>query len=269
MTLDRFRSLFGSSGKVLIGVVHLPALPGYPQSPGLERVVEKALSDLSALEAGGIAGVLVENEEDRPHRVDAAPETLAAMTRVARELVVARKERTTRIGVEILLNDPEASLAAAKMADASFIRTDYFVDPMERPEHGGAMRIDPDALLAYRKRIGAEDVLLLADVQVKYARMLVDRTIRESARLAGEKGADAIVVTGSVTGEAPEPADVEAAKDGADGLPVLVGSGIDTKNAHALLSVADGAIVGTSLKTGSDVDRAKVEELVRELRRPR
>jgi uncharacterized protein len=267
MTLDRFRSLFGSSGKVLIGVVHLPALPGYSQSPGLDRVVEKALSDLAALESGPVDGVLVENEEDRPHRVEAAPETIAAMTRVARELVLARTEPTTQVGVEILLNDPEASLAVAQMSGARFVRTDYFVDPMERPEHGGAMRIDPDAVLHYRGQIGAQDVLLLADVQVKYARMLVDRSLSESARLARDKGADAIVVTGSVTGEAPSLRDLEEAKRGANELPVLVGSGLDATNARSLFTVADGAIVGTSLKTGSDIDPVKVRELLRELGR--
>lgn len=267
MTAERFRSLFHSPEKVLIGVVHLPPLPGYRQSPGLERVVEKALSDLFALEAGPVDGVLVENEEDRPHRVEAARETLAAMTRIARELVLARRRETTRIGVEILLNDPEASLAAAKMAGASFIRTDYFVDAMERPEHGGAMRIDPDEVLAYRRRIGADDVLLLADVQVKYARMLVERALSESARLAREKGADAIVVTGSVTGEPPSVTDLEEAKRGAERVPVLVGSGLDEENACSLLSVADGAIVGTSLKTGSDVDSAKVKALLRAVAR--
>jgi len=233
----------------------------------MERVVEKALADLAALESAPIDGVLVENEEDRPHRVEAARETLAAMTRVARELVVARQNSATRIGVEILLNDPEASLAAAKMSGASFIRTDYFVDPMERPEHGGEMRIDPDGLLAYRRRIGADDVLVLADLQVKYANMLVERPLSESARLAREKGADAVVVTGSVTGEPPAMNDIEEAKRGANELPVLVGSGLALSNARALVAAADGAIVGTSLKTGDDIDPRKVRALLKELGR--
>ena len=195
--MERFRRLFPAS-KVTIGVIHLPPLPGYRESPGIEAVVEKALSDLGALESGPVDGVLVENEEDRPHRVEAAHETIAAMTRVTRELVLAATRAV--VGVEILLNDPEASLAVASACSARFIRTDYFVDPMERPEHGGRMRINPGALMAYRKKIAAENVLVLADVQVKYARMLVDRSLSESARLAREAGADAIIVTGATTG---------------------------------------------------------------------
>ncbi|MGB5432477.1 MAG: BtpA/SgcQ family protein, partial [Acidimicrobiia bacterium] len=82
-----FRQLF-TSPKPIIGVIHLPALPGYPDSPGLDAVLDKAVNDLSALERGGVDGVLVENFADRPFRLKARPETVAAMTRVVRELVL-------------------------------------------------------------------------------------------------------------------------------------------------------------------------------------
>jgi hypothetical protein len=95
--------------------------------------------------------------------------------------------------------------------------------------------------------------------------MLVERSLSESARLAREKGADAIVVTGTVTGEPPALADLEEAKRGALDVPVLVGSGFDAENAEALLSIADGAIVGTSLKRGNSVDPEKVKELLRRI----
>jgi membrane complex biogenesis BtpA family protein len=259
--MTRFERLFGTK-KALIGVIHLPPLPGYPASPGIESVVAKALRDLEALEAGPVDGVLVENEEDRPHRVEAGRETIAAMTRVARELLQAA--RKTKIGVEILLNDPEASLAAAAMSGASFIRTDYFVDPMERPEYGGPMRFDPEGLLRYRRSLGAEHVLVIADLQVKYARMLVERSLEESARLARVAGADALVVTGTRTGEPPSLEEIENARRGAGEIPLLVGSGLSPGNAAALLRVADGAIVGTSLKRDQEIDAGRVRELLRE-----
>ena len=255
--------MFGTQ-KPVIGVIHLPPLPGYENSPGIDAVVEKALTDLHALESGPVDGVLVENENDKPHRLASASETTAAMTRVTRELVNAA--RSCSIGVEILLNDPEASLAVALAAGALFIRTDYFVDPMERPEHGGAMRIDPDGLIAYRRRIGAEEILILADIHVKYARMLEERTLSGSAELARRHGADAIVVTGAVTGEPPRVEEIEEAKSGASDVPVLIGSGLDPSNARALLSASDGAIIGTSLKTGDHIDAAKVRKLLDERR---
>jgi len=257
--MTRFHDLFPAP-KPIIGVIHLPALPGYPQSKGIDHAVEKALADLAALEAGGADGVLVENEHDRPHTVLSAPETTACMTRVTREVVAAA--RRCVIGIEILLNDPAASLAVARASGAKFIRTDYFVDPMERPEHGGAMHIDPEGVMAYRSRIGAEDVLVLADIQVKYAHMLVPRGLDGSARLAREHRADAAIVSGNATAEPPTAAEVALAKRGAGALPILIGSGIDVGNAAALLSVADGAIVGTSLKQGDYIAAEKVERLV-------
>ena len=133
------------------------------------------------------------------------------MTAVTRELV--GRGASLPVGIEILLNDPEASLAVALAAGAGFIRTDYFVDEMSRPEHG-AMRIAPEEVIAYRAGIGAEHVLVLADIQVKYAQMLAPRTLAESARRAREHRADAIVVTGTRTGEPPSPDEVLAARDG-------------------------------------------------------
>ena len=262
--MSRFRALFGE-GKPIIGVIHLPALPGCAGSPGLDAVLERAARDVAALERGGAQAILVENDDDAPKRVEAGAETIAIMTRVTREAV--RAAHGAVVGIEILLNDPMASLAVAKAAGARFIRTDYFVDPMARPEYGGAMAIDPDRLLAYRQTIAADDVLILADIQVKYATMTVARGLTESAGLAARHRADGIVVTGRVTGEAPPARDIAEAKAGAGSVPVVVGSGLDADNAAALLAVADGAIVGTSLKQGDGIAAGRVTTLVAAARR--
>ncbi len=83
-----FRERFPAA-KPLIGVIHLPPLPGYPGSPGLAAVVAHALAELAVYRVGELDGVLVENELDRPHRVEAGRETIAVMTAVTRELVAA------------------------------------------------------------------------------------------------------------------------------------------------------------------------------------
>ena len=249
-----FRERFPAA-RPLIGVIHLPPLPGYAESPGLAAVVAHALAELATYRVGGLDGVLVENENDRPHRVEAGRETIAVMTAVTRALVAAANRLP--IGIEILLNDPEASLAVAHASGADFIRSDYFADEMSRPVHG-AMRIAPQQVIAFRARIGAERVLVLADIQVKYAQMLTPRSLAESARAAREAGADAIVVTGTRTGEPPSPHDVLAAREGSGDCPVLVGSGLAAGNARALLEVADGAIVGTSLMHGGKATAAQV-----------
>jgi membrane complex biogenesis BtpA family protein len=253
-----FRERFPAA-KPLIGVIHLPPLPGYAGSPGVAAVLAHALAELATYRVGGLDGVLVENENDLPHRADAARETIAVMTAVTRELVKAA--RPLPVGIEILLNDPEASLAVALAAGADFIRTDYFVDEMSRPEHG-VMRIAPEAVMTYRASIGAEHVLVLADIQVKYAQMLAPQALADSARQAREARADAIVVTGTRTGEPPAAKEVLAARAGAGACPVLVGSGLAPGNARDLLAVAAGAIVGTSLMSEGRSTPQQVRALV-------
>jgi hypothetical protein len=150
------------------------------------------------------------------------------------------------------------------MAGARFIRTDYFVDDMSRPEYGD-FDIDPDGLLAYRESIGAEKILILADIQVKYAKMKVPRPLGESAKLAFQKGADALVVTGNASGDAPGVTDLQAAA--CTELPVLVGSGLRPDNARELLAPCDGAIVGTSLMVNGSVDVDTLELLISHVKR--
>lgn len=255
--MNRFSALFGNR-QPIIGMVHLPPLPDYRNSPGIDAVVDSALGDLRILREYGFDGVLIENEYDRPHRVRAEPETIEAMIRVTEALVAERGD--VQVGCEILLNDPIASLSVASVAGASFIRTDYFVDRMSRPEHG-EFDLDPEGLLAHRQLLGASAVLILADIQVKYATMLEPRTLAKSASLATQHGADAIVVSGSATGNAPSTTELTQAADGA-GVPVIIGSGLDQENAMTLLPACNGAIVGTALMTDRRVDPRRAEQLM-------
>ena len=248
--------------KPIIGMIHLPPLLGYANTKGIDYAINHAVADLRVLVAGGVDGVLVENEYDRPHRVSAAPETIAAMTLVTRAIV--QESRSILVGCEILLNDPKASLAVAKASGAAFIRTDYFVDRMTRPEFG-EFHIDPNALIAYRTEIGADDVLIFADIQVKYATMVKPRPMRESANLARNKGADAVVVTGDESGHPPSTQYLREVS-GCD-VPVLIGSGLNSRNAATLLAECDGAIVGTSIMQEKSVSSDKLELFMSNARR--
>lgn len=247
-------------------MIHLPPLPGYPESKGIDYAVRHALADLRVLEQAGVHGVLIENEYDRPHRITAEAETIAAMTAITQAVV--QESKHVIVGCEILLNDPKASLAVARMSGADFIRTDYFVDAMTRPGYG-EFAIDADDLVIYRSAIGADEVLILADIQVKYATMITKRPLHESAQLACEKQADAIIVTGDLTGDAPL---VEHLREAASGVadsgrdtPVLIGSGLDAGNASELLVACDGAIVGTALMRNKAVDAEMVSTLMRSI----
>lgn len=260
--MSRFTELFGGD-KPLIGMIHLAALPDYAQSPGLHRVIDLALRDLRTLEQAGFAGVLVENEYDRPHRIAALPETIAAMTQVTKAVV--SESRSAVVGCEVLLNDPRASLDIARQSGARFIRTDYFVDEMTRSGYG-EFSIDPTGLIDYRSSSGGGDIAILADIQVKYASMVKPRPLRDSAQIACEKLADAVIVSGDASGNAPTAEQLREAAEGvrASGhnVPVLIGSGLDAKNAKTLFEESGGAIVGTSLMKDRAVNPDAARELV-------
>jgi len=260
--MSRFSARFGAELPV-IGTIRLPPLPDRPGSPGLADLIAFATSEFESLRDGGADGVLIVNENDVPHRIRAQPETISAMNRIAR--TVSDMARDLPVGCQILVNDPIASLAVARTAGLDFVRCDYFVDPMERPGHG-PMALDPDGLMAYRREIDAEHILVLADIQVKHATMLEERSLRESARRAALHLADAVIVTGPETGSAPDRSDLEDALAGiADSgldVPLLLGGGLAADNAELLLALADGAIVGTGVSSNERIDRREVEMLM-------
>lgn len=244
--------------KKIIGMIHLLPLPGYPKHPGMKVVTAQALKDLKILESGGVSGVLVENENDHPHQVKPGPEIISAMTLVVSEVV---KKAKVPVGVEVLLNYPEASVAIAKISGAQFIRTDYFVDKMWRKEYG-VMEINSKKLLAYKNKINANSVKILADIQVKYAKLLEKgKTISQSTKQAIKAGADGVIITGNFSGQAPKIKDLQEAKSVAKNFPVYVGSGFSFANTKQLLPFCDGAIVGTYLKTKGRLDIKKVKKL--------
>jgi len=255
--MSRFRTLFPSARPV-IGMIALPPMPGYPAFTSIEALVEAALSDLEKLERGGVDGALIENDFDQPHTMVGGAEIHAAMTRVTRE-VVARAQ--VPIGVEVLLNDWRASLAIAAATGARFIRMDFFVDRVMTK--CGPFEPETDAVLAYRKAIRAESVQIFADLQVKYSAPIGGpKPLAQSAREAELAGADAVIVTSSETGIGPDPDDLRAARAGA--LPILIGSGLTPENARMLMPLADGAIVGTALRSGRNAtDRVVADQVTR------
>jgi uncharacterized protein len=240
-------------------MISLPPLPGFPGFRSIDHLIAVALADLDTLQAGGASGALVENDFDQPHTLVVGPEIIAAMTRVTRE-VAARA--LIPVGVQVLLNDWRASLAIAAASGAQFVRLDFFVDRVRIK--AGLVEPEPAQVAAYRAQIGAEHVALLTDLQVKYS-TLEDgpKPLAQSAREAAQYGAAALIVTGPETAIGPQRDDLLAAQSA--GLPVLIGSGLTPSNADALMPHADGAIVGTYLRSGRGAEDRVLQPRVRQL----
>ena len=255
------KSIFSPNRKLLIGVVHLAPLPGSPRWRGnLERVLNLALSDARAYERGGVQALFIENFGDVPFfKTNVGPETVAAMAAAGRAIRAAVK---LPIGFNVLRNDPRAALALCAACDGSFIRVNV---------HAGAMLTDQGIIegeasetLRYRERI-CPGVQIFADVHVKHAAPLGQWPIEIAARDTLERGlADALIISGTGTGEAAEASDLERVRRACPGAKILLGSGVAADNAREYPQ-ADGFIVGTSLKrygrVNNPVDPKRVAEL--------
>jgi len=245
----------------IIAVIYLPPLPGYPNHPGLATCLDLIYQQVNILVKHQVAGVLLENENDRPYRILASPEIIASMTTLTTKVV--EKFSHIKVGVEFLLNDPKASLAVAHASGAQFIRTDYFVDRMSREEYGGEMYINPTELINYRKQLKATNIKIFTDIQVKYAKMLEqNKSLSDSAKEAKSHQSSAAVVSGNLTGVAPDISELKKLKEDIADFPILIGSGLHPSNAQELFQYADGAIVGTSLMKDVIIIEEKVRELL-------
>jgi membrane complex biogenesis BtpA family protein len=259
---EQLKLLFGKA-KYVIGMVHLLPLPGSPRwNAGMRDVLERAVADANALEGGGIDGLIVENFGDVPFckgRVEA--QTVSAMTLAG---AAVRDAVSIPVGVNVLRNDARSAMAIASVIGADFIRVNVHVGAMVTDQ--GIVEGNAQDTMRYRRELGA-DVKVFADVLVKHAAPLGDQTIEQVARDTAYRGlADALIVTGSGTGEPTDLEDVVRTREAVPEVPVLVGSGVHDGNVAELLSLADGVIVGTGLKEGgittNRVDKAVVAKLM-------
>ena len=260
---DKFRAVFGETRPV-IAMVHLGALPGSPlhdRDKGLEGLVDAAAKDLTALQAAGVDAVMFGNENDRPYEFDVDTASTATMAYVIGRL---RPEITVPFGVNVLW-DPMSSMALAAATGASFVReilTGTYASDMGpwTPDAGKAVR--------YRDRLGRQDLALLYNVSAEFAYSLDRRSLADRARSAVFSSIpDAILVSGAITGEAAEMSDLMAVKNALPTTPVLANTGVKHETVADVLQVADGCIVGSSLKvdgnTWNPVDPERAAEFMR------
>lgn len=248
--------------RAFVGVVHLSPLPGAPRHRGgMGPVLERAAADARALAEGGCDALVVENFGDAPFHPSSVPaETVAALALAA---AAARDASGLPLGINVLRNDALAALGVAAAVGAAFVRVNVLVGAAITDQ--GIVEGRAAEVLRARARL-CPDVQVLADVHVKHATPMGDEPIEVAARDTLARGlADGLIVSGSATGDAPPLDDLVRVREVASGAAVLVGSGLDTANAAALLAHADGAIVGTALerdgRTGEPVDVARVRRM--------
>lgn len=265
-TREPFDKLFGKK-KTVVGMVHLKPLPGAPlYENNLTAVMDAALADASALEQGGVDGIMIENFFDAPFFKDhVPPETVASMTRVAAML---RQKIQLPLGINVLRNDGVSALAIATACDCQFVRINIVSWAMVADQ--GIIEGRAAEIARYRKMLGS-NVLIFTDCLTKHAEPLAPMQMEWVALDTWERGGvDALIISGKATGYATDLGDVIAARKGAPDAPLLIGSGVTTENVLDFLPIVDGVLVGTSLKQEGRVenviDGARVKTVVERVR---
>lgn len=240
-----FNRVFGDT-KPVIGMVHLGALPGTPLfDPGLD-LLAAARADLLALQNAGFDAVMFGNENDRPYEFNVDTAATATMATIIGQL---KSEITVPFGVNVLW-DPMSSVAVAAATGASFVReifTGSYASDMGpwTPDAGKAMR--------YRNRLGRTDLAMLYNISAEFAHSLDERSLPDRARSAVFSSIpDAVLVSGQITGEAAELSDLQAVKKVLPDTAVMANTGVKHETVADVLAIADGCIVGSSLKVDGD-----------------
>ena len=238
--------------KPVIGMIHLPALPGSPGYRGdLASIREHILADARALRDGGVHGLMLENFGDVPFFADAVPaHTVTHMTSLAQAV---KSQVDLPLGINVLRNDGMSALAVAHAVEAEYIRVNVLSGACLTDQ--GVITGKAAELMRYRKQIGAQAVKVLADVRVKHAAPLADRPLNEEVdELVQRAAAEGVIVSGIGTGHPTDPQLVKEVKSFAPNTPVFIGSGATPETLKALAPYADGFIVGSYFKVDGRLD---------------
>ena len=253
-----------SNPKPIIGVIHVAALPGAPANTlPVSEIIAQAIREAAIYRDCGVDGVIIENMHDTPYlRGSVGPEIVAAMAVIGHAV---KNESSLPTGIQILAGANIEAMAVANAANLDFIRAEAYAFAHVADE--GVIQSSAAALLRYRKMIGADRVQVWADVKKKHSSHAItaDVGLGATAEAVEFMRADAVIVTGSVTGEAPKIADVEEAKAHCR-APALLGSGIDANNIADFYQAADGFIIGSYFKANghwaNPVDAERVRRLM-------
>jgi uncharacterized protein len=242
---------FGTLGrrKVVLGMVHLPPLPGTPfhQEGSFGQIVEVAVRSACALAEGGADGCLVQTV-DRVYYPgeDSDPARTASMAVVVNDIARAVGE-DFQVGVHMIRNALMASLGVATVAGGSYIRASALVGATLSAD--GMVEGRPLEVMEYRAKISAQRIKIIAEVESMHFRWLGgDKPVAQVALAAVSAGADAVAVADR--DEARVLDMIAAIRAAVPGVPVILAGYTTHQNAARLLAAADGAFVGTCLEAG-------------------
>jgi len=259
MSVQWLKDVFGVT-KPIIGMVHMPAMPGdpyYDTASGMSRVIESTRQDLMNLQEGGVDAVMFSNEFSLPYLTKVKPQTTAAMARVIGELMDRIKGP---FGVNVLW-DPMASIDLAAATGARFIRE--IISGVYASDFG-LWNTNPGETARHMMEVGRPDLRLLYNIVPEAAKYLAERDIVEIAKTTVfNHRPDALCVSGLTAGAETDAQVLLRVKKAVPDTVVFSNTGCRLENIEQQLAYADGAVVGTTFKVGgkfeNPVDRQRVK----------
>jgi uncharacterized protein len=246
--------------KPIIAMCHLGALPGDPhfnKKKGIGEVIAWARKDLMALQKGGVDAVMFSNEFSMPYLTQVHTVTVAAMARIIGELM---PDIRIPFGVNVLW-DPAASLDLAVSTGAKFVREIF---SGVYASDFGLWNPNAGEVVRHQHAIGADSVRLFFNIVPEAARYLADRDIVEIAKsTVFNHQPDALCVSGLTAGTQTDLSILNRVKEAVPETPVFANTGVRPDNVAEQLSIADGAIVGTTFKYDGKFENHVDEERVR------
>lgn len=255
------------TAKPIIAMCHFKALPGdpgYDPQRGLEWIVESAQADLRALQAGGVDAILFSNEASLPYLTKVEPITVACMARIIAEL---RPDIRVPYGVNVLW-DPAASIDVAVATGGQFVREIF--SGVYASDYG-LWNTNCGEVIRHQHAVHGQQVKLFFNIVPESAVYLAERHIVDIARsTVFVSKPDALCVSGLTAGAEASLETLKQVKAAVPETVVFANTGVRLSNVEAMLSVADGAIVGTTFKREgyiwNEVDVQRVREFMAKVR---
>lgn len=253
--------------KPIIAMCHLGSLPGdpyYDPKGGMKAVVDWARKDFLALQNGGVDAIMFSNEFSMPYLTKVETVTVAAMARVIGEIM---PEIKIPFGVNVLW-DPARSLDLAVATGAKFVRE---VFSGVYASDFGLWDLNTGAIIRHQRAIGAQEVKCLFNIVPEAAVYLQHRDIAEIAKsTVFNHRPDALCVSGLTAGTETDASTLKRVKEAVPDTVVFANTGVRISNVAEQLSIADGAVVGTTFKFDgkfqNHVDQSRVKEFMDKVR---
>jgi uncharacterized protein len=233
----------------LVGVLHLPPLPGAANYRGesVRAMAERAAEDAQILVDAGFTDVMVQDASDNPQAVTVGAPTVAALAVIGAE--VSRRVDVS-LGVVVGHNDGPGSVAIAHAIGARFVR----VKVLTGVSIGATGWIEGCAHdVALTRRLLGSEVEVWADVHEATSVALASPFDWSATEAVDFGGADKLVVTRD-SGVADALQDIARLRGIVPGIDIVVGGRVGLETLASVVGGADGAILGSALKQSSAPD---------------